>query len=699
MAPKSRSQKPLASRASTLKIERVSGEEPSTKKRKMMPLLSLSTSAPIFDLSDFSSPEPETGQPRDVKGKGKTNQNERTAFNDAASQSAPQEVISQLWTTLYEPKSEEDLAVHKKKVQDVRQWFLEAFEGGPSGKLRKYRRILVLTGPAGSGKTATVRVLSEELGFEVLEWRNGVDEKHSRDTFEESSTSEDYESLSQRFRSFMTRAVSCRPILSAGTSLQPSSSSSQVRRRVVLLEDLPNVLHPSTQQMFHAALESFVDDSSLASTPIVIIISDSGLRGEIDQDEMGASSSWRSKSRDVIDIRTVLPSSLQFSPYVTHVEFNPIATTLMRRALQSIINSHFSSGAKSKSCALGAAPSKDVLDLVIDSSQGDIRSAIMSLQFAIVSHALNSAPVGGKGKKKKGNNASSRALMELVTRREQSLALFHLLGKLLYNKRKGDPPASSASAKDVHRDKELDAKLKDPPKLPPHLSSHDRPPSRVNIESLYADSPIESGLLSLYVHQNYTQFCNEVDECDSLMDNLSWIDSNLGETWQQSNPHRFHLISLGTLHSLPHPVTRRNQKNYKPEFFDVQNRIKQCEDGVRDVHEWLRKDEHGSLGGWTRRNVALEVGAVLKARQQRASQTNTSPGIPMPPPSHSLFSYLPFSKESSGRLEVANENDIPEEVDVVAPGEDTFGTRDADEEKPSASTDHGWLEDDDIEDM
>jgi hypothetical protein len=32
-----------------------------------------------------------------------------------------------------------DLAVHKKKVEDVRRWFVEAFEGGPSGKLRKYR--------------------------------------------------------------------------------------------------------------------------------------------------------------------------------------------------------------------------------------------------------------------------------------------------------------------------------------------------------------------------------------------------------------------------------------------------------------------------------------------------------------------------------------------------------------------------------
>ena len=32
-----------------------------------------------------------------------------------------------------------ELAVHKRKVEDVRRWLLEAFEGGPSTKLRKYR--------------------------------------------------------------------------------------------------------------------------------------------------------------------------------------------------------------------------------------------------------------------------------------------------------------------------------------------------------------------------------------------------------------------------------------------------------------------------------------------------------------------------------------------------------------------------------
>lgn len=38
------------------------------------------------------------------------------------------------------------------------------------------KRILALTGPAGSGKTASLRVLAKELDLEIVEWRNGMDD-------------------------------------------------------------------------------------------------------------------------------------------------------------------------------------------------------------------------------------------------------------------------------------------------------------------------------------------------------------------------------------------------------------------------------------------------------------------------------------------------------------------------------------------
>ena len=124
-------------------------------------------------------------------------------------------------------------------------------------------------------------------------------------------------------------------------------------------------------------------------------------------------------------------------------------------------------------------------------------------------------------------------------------------------------------------------------------------------QRLYADSPIDSSLYSLYIQQNYPQFCDDIDQCDGVADWLSWVDSSGGESvsngpqivlldsdvdltqWYQANPHRFHLLTLGTLHSLPSPVTRRSQKIYKPAFFDHLQKEKDAWEGVRDVQEWV----------------------------------------------------------------------------------------------------------------
>jgi len=102
--------------------------------------------------------------------------------------------------------------------------------------------------------------------------------------------------------------------------------------------------------------------------------------------------------------------------------FNPIAPTLLRKALQSLLNKHFS-----QSGGVALSPSKEVLDVIVESANGDIRSAIMALQFACV--------VEFPATRKKGKTVASKIVLEAVTRREQSLVLFHLLGKVLYNKR------------------------------------------------------------------------------------------------------------------------------------------------------------------------------------------------------------------------------------------------------------------------
>jgi hypothetical protein len=51
----------------------------------------------------------------------------------------------------------------------------------------------------------------------------------------------------------------------------------------------------------------------------------------------------------------------------------------------------------------------------------------------------------------------------------------------------------------------------------------------VHHQMLYADSPVDASLLGLYIHQNYPQFCTDVDECGGIADGLSCVDASGGE--------------------------------------------------------------------------------------------------------------------------------------------------------------------------
>ncbi|KAG6918805.1 hypothetical protein DXG01_011557 [Tephrocybe rancida] len=643
------------------------------------------------------------------KGKGKAMES-----SYVESESMGDNSDDRMWVDIYEPTTEGELAVHKRKVEDLRRWLQEAFEGGPSGNLKKYRRILALTGPAGTAKTTTVRVLAREMGFDIMEWKNAVGESNKSmfadDSNDTSSSSGSYnasgEALFAKFKAFLNRALSCDNLFTApvsndtqGASQAFPSTGPTHKRHIILLEDLPNLLHASTQSQFHAALEALVTlPVTNPPVPVIIVVSDAGVRGEVADERMTNGGGWGKAKEGIVDIRTVLPRNLLGGSYVTEIGFNPIAPTLLMKGLQALLQTHFSTSSRSP-------PSREVLDAIVESANGDIRSAIMALQFACI------VELSGETRKKKGGEKGRTVVLESVTRREQSLMLFHLLGRVLYNKRKcviapfqfprltclifsgkGDPSSSSATAKDVQKEKLSDAQLKDPPKLLPDFHKHDRRASRIDVDSLYADSPIDSSLFSLYIHQNYPQFCDDIEQCDGVADWLSWVDSSGGDAWYQANPHQFHLLTLGTIHSLPSPVTRRSQKITKPLFFECLQSEKTAWEGVRDARGWALGDGTGQTeqrSGWSHAQVAVELGGVLKARDH----ASTEPSL-RPPHSHRLFSTLKFALGAS--FGVAQNLD-EKEVDISrADGEDDGSVRPL---RRDMEAEGGWLDSDDIEDF
>lgn len=125
-----------------------------------------------------------------------------------------------------------------------------------------------------------------------------------------------------------TRSRSSSKLSSHTVSSHPSSSQlpstplpSDASRHVILLEDLPNLLHARTQSAVQSALEAFLASPVEGAAPLVLIVSDAGMRGE-NPDERAAAdlpSAGASRVREAIDIRTVLPPEMLRGPYVTQI--------------------------------------------------------------------------------------------------------------------------------------------------------------------------------------------------------------------------------------------------------------------------------------------------------------------------------------------------------------------------------------------
>ena len=128
------------------------------------------------------------------------------------------------------------------------------------------------------------------------------------------STPLDTDAVSQldKFQAFLTRASTSRSVFRG-------SSSGSTARQVILLEDLPNILHADSRQKFHDTLRLFVQRQTSQTgeyIPLVVIMSDVGTRGE-PEDAVG-SGSFRGRKED-LEIRSALPTDVLSSPYVTQI--------------------------------------------------------------------------------------------------------------------------------------------------------------------------------------------------------------------------------------------------------------------------------------------------------------------------------------------------------------------------------------------
>ncbi|KAL8730613.1 MAG: hypothetical protein Q9166_003926 [cf. Caloplaca sp. 2 TL-2023] len=466
------------------------------------------------------------------------------------------------WADRYGPTSLEELAVHKKKVADVKDWLHGVFQG------QSKKRMLILKGSSGVGKTATVCTLAKAMDFDILEWANPTVSDF---------TANNYISTTGLFDEFLRRSSKFTSLDTTGSknSDDPSNISStgkvtsETTKNIIMVEEIPNMFMSSSTalQFFRSSIlrhlasgRAFVNNLAgtenagasakvNTATPLVIIVTES---------QVNSSTSIS----DGLTAHRLLGPEILNHPSTDVIEFNPIAPTFITKALNQTIQKEARVSGRRR------VPGPSVLKRLSES--GDVRNAVGSLEFLCLK-GQDGDDWGGRvaSKGKKGSKSASALTemeeesLELVTQREASLGLFHAVGKVVYNKREGlgDRPKIPVN----------------PPTQPPdHLPQHVRlKPSDVVVDELVDETGKDTQTFVAALHENYVPSCDGVEFLDTLNACIEYLsDSDIlisSRSWKyrgnntfqgvgadslRQDEIAFHVGVRGLLFGLPCPVKR-----------------------------------------------------------------------------------------------------------------------------------------------
>jgi cell cycle checkpoint protein len=414
------------------------------------------------------------------------------------------------------------------------------------------QRLLILRGPAGSGKTTTITLLSEALDFDLIEWQNPSVSEFS---------AQEYVSVSAHFEEFLGRGDRF-----GGLDLEDAVESKEGRdaqprsHRVLLIEEFPTILNRNSSSLaaFRASLQRYLAASAEQSLggwmhpPIVMIISETLL-------------SSASSISDNLTVHRLLGPTLYNHIGTTIIDFNSIAPTFMQKALRLVLEKEAQTSQRSR------VPGSAVLDKMADI--GDIRSALSALEFLCLKGDQAGKWSGSLTKTKKPRGGSTLTPMEvesleMISQREASLGMFHAVGKIAYNKRL-DPSLMPS-----------DAPI--PPSPPDHLSHHRRiKVSQVAVNELLDETGTDVSTFISALHENYPQSCDgdsftdsfnacieALSDCDILSADRRPFQSarsgvgigatpfNAGVDMLRQDEISFQVAARGLLFALPYPVKR-----------------------------------------------------------------------------------------------------------------------------------------------
>ncbi|XP_073009715.1 cell cycle checkpoint protein RAD17 isoform X3 [Typha latifolia] len=314
----------------------------------------------------------------------------------------------ELWVDKHKPRSLADLAVHKKKVEEVKKWLDERVKISKQPSWGNHT--LVLTGQAGVGKSATIHVIASELGAVLYEWTTPTPtlwQEHVHNV----NSGVHYISKLEEFENFVEKIRKY--------SLLQSISSAEPRKPIILLiDDIPMT---NGRVAFVRLRKCLTDLTRWTQVPTIILIT------QCHKTESTGSSAFCWEE---------VESSLQGAG-AHKVTFNPVTVNSIKKSLVRIC--------KEEKCDVTA----ELIDQIAKASGGDIRHAITSLQYYTIKPEC--CPFSGSTLSATQSELKSNKLeCSLVSRQEErslncmvsfpygkdeTLTLFHALGKFLHNKR------------------------------------------------------------------------------------------------------------------------------------------------------------------------------------------------------------------------------------------------------------------------
>ncbi|ACO68831.1 predicted protein [Micromonas commoda] len=341
-------------------------------------------------------------------------------------------ISKNLHLTKIPSRSEADIVVAKKKLDSIREWISNSEQPGAS-------RIMLITGPSGSGKSAAVRLVAAETNLELHEWCAPVPTLWEDFRYID-LPSASYTSKVDEFLAFIARAFRYSPLdlgleTRVGEHKDKGEQVSKItRKKFLLVDDLPFVNNLQQSERVRTVLRQLMRQTMF---PVIFVMTDAGRRKRTGvRSENGYLGSGETKywCASPLSIDHCLSHELNLAGAVT-VSLNPVTVPRLVNALSVIaMNENLK------------VPHATLVDLAA-SAAGDIRSAITSLQFLASQDSEDNAHHDKQEHASKHADSSS-AMNDTkdmsclpapgwskLVQRHDVLSTFHALGKILHNKR------------------------------------------------------------------------------------------------------------------------------------------------------------------------------------------------------------------------------------------------------------------------